>query len=92
MKRILIAATATAFLALAASTAQAQEDKAKAHGCLACHAVDAKKVGPSFKSIAEKEKGNTDKLVGILTKGHKGKKPLSEDDAKAMVSWILGLA
>jgi cytochrome c len=91
MKRVLIAVTATAVLALAAGPTLAQEDKAKAAGCLGCHDVDKKKVGPSFKSVAEKDKGKADALVEKLTKGHHGKKP-SADDAKAIVDWILGLA
>ncbi len=91
MKTILIAATATAVLALGAAPAFAQEDVAKKNGCTGCHDVDKKKVGPSFKSIAEKDKGKADELVDKLTKGHKGKKP-SAEDAKAIVDWILGLA
>ena len=94
MKRILIVAAASAVLAVLAVPAQAQEDKAKAAGCLACHDVDKKKMGPSFKSLAEKYKGKdgaADKLTGMLTKGHHGKKP-SADDAKAIVDWILGMA
>jgi cytochrome c len=94
MKCILIVAAASAALTVLALPAQAQEDKAKAAGCPACHEVDKKKVGPSFKSVAEKYKGKdgaADTLVGKLTKGHGGKKP-SADDAKAIVDWILGMA
>lgn len=92
MKRLILAA-ALPILVVAASPASAQEDKAKAAGCLTCHAVDAKKAGPSFKSVAEKYKGKADAeatLTSKLEKGHHGKKP-SADDAKALVSWILGL-
>lgn len=92
MKKLILAA-ALPMVVLAATPALAQEDKAKAAGCLTCHAVDAKKAGPSFKSVAEKYKGKADAeatLTGKLTKGHHGKKP-SEDDAKALVGWILGL-
>jgi cytochrome c len=90
MRRILIAATATAVLALAAGPTLAQEDKAKAAGCMACHDVEKKKVGLPFKEIAKKDKGKADELVEKLTKGHHGKKP-SADDAKAIVDWILSL-
>ena len=40
-----------------ASGAAAQEALAKSSGCLNCHAVDTKKVGPSFKDVAAKYKG-----------------------------------
>ena len=49
---------------------------------------------PAFDKVAAKYKGQADaadKLTAKLTKGHHGKKP-SEDDAKAIVSWILGMA
>jgi cytochrome c len=73
--------------------ANAQEDKAKAAGCLNCHAIDTKKVGPSFKDIAAKYKGNADaaaKLVGEITSG-KGHPPVkaSADDVKGIVTWVL---
>jgi cytochrome c len=92
MKRILIAATAVAFFALTAGSASAQEDKAKAAGCLNCHGKVPS--APAFDKVAAKYKGQADaadKLTAKLTKGHHGKKP-SEDDAKAIVSWILGMA
>src|SRR5258708_15182049 len=48
---------AALFLALAAAAAlpaQAQEELAKKHNCLACHATDKKLVGPSYKEVAAK--------------------------------------
>ena len=68
MKSILIATVAAAAL-LGAGTASADEALAQKSGCMTCHAVDAKKVGPSFKSIAAKFKGQADaekKLVDQL--------------------------
>ena len=38
----------------------ASEAMAKADGCLNCHAVDSKKVGPAFKDVAAKYKGKAD--------------------------------
>jgi hypothetical protein len=35
------------------------EALAKAKGCYACHAVDAKKVGPSYKDVAKKYAGKS---------------------------------
>ena len=58
---------ATAALALAMSGVHAQnvdtgaaEALMKKSGCFKCHAVSAKKDGPSYKSVAEKYKGKPD--------------------------------
>ena len=92
MKSILIAATAAATLMMA-GTALAQEDLAKANGCLNCHAVDTKKAGPSFKDIAAKYKGKADAeatLVKAISegKGHPASKAKPEDLSK-IVKWVL---
>ncbi|MFO1304657.1 MAG: hypothetical protein U1F54_13065 [Burkholderiales bacterium] len=92
MKSILIAATAAATLTLA-GTAIAQEDLAKANGCLNCHAVDTKKAGPSFKDIAAKYKGKADAeatLVKAISegKGHPASKAKPEDLTK-IIKWVL---
>ena len=44
----------------AAGTASAQEALAKSSGCMNCHDVAAKKIGPAFKDIAAKYKGKAD--------------------------------
>ena len=50
-----IAVVAGAIVGLAAAGACiASEELAKKNGCTGCHDVNAKKVGPSFKSIAAK--------------------------------------
>ena len=76
-----------------AGPALASEALAKADGCLNCHAVDTKKVGPSFKDVAAKYKGNADAeqtLTAKITsgKGHPATKA-SPADAKAIVQWVL---
>ena len=65
---------ATAALGFAMSAAHAQnvdvsaaEGLMKKSGCFKCHAVAAKKDGPSYKSVAEKYKGKPD-AVATLTK------------------------
>jgi cytochrome c len=45
---------------LLASAAQADEALAKAKGCLACHTVEAKVLGPAYKAVAKKYKGTKD--------------------------------
>ena len=46
----------------------ASEAMAKADGCLNCHAVDSKKVGPSFKDVAAKYKGKADAEATLIAK------------------------
>ena len=70
--------------------------------CLACHAVDKKLVGPAYKDVAAKYKGD-DKAVGMLTekiiKGGSGSwgpipmppHPMPEADAKLLAEWILAM-
>ena len=90
----LIAMAVVASVALVASgAASASEALAKSSGCMGCHDVSAKKVGPSFKDIAAKYKGNADaaaKIEGELTsgKGHPAVKAKPED-VKTLVKWVL---
>jgi len=90
----MIALTLAASITLvAAGTASAQEALAKSSGCLNCHAVDTKKMGPSFKDIAAKYKGKTEAeatLVAAVSqgKGHPAVKA-SPDDVKSLIKWIL---
>jgi cytochrome c len=94
MKSMLIAIAGAALLA-SAGLAGAQEDLAKANGCLGCHAVDTKKMGPAFKDVAKKYKGNAGaeaKLVSEISegKGHP-KTKASKEDATKLVNWILSM-
>jgi len=95
MKTILTTGATLIALAMAGSVqAQAKaEDLMKANGCMNCHAVDTKKVGPSFKDIAAKNKGKADaekNLVAELKAG-KGHPPVkaSEGDIATMVKFVL---
>ena len=94
MKLIIIAAVAAAAIA-SAGVANAQEALAKSSGCMNCHAMDTKKMGPSFKDISAKYKGKAGAdatLVTALTtaKGHPAVKA-SEADVKSLVKWILAM-
>jgi cytochrome c len=51
---------------------QAQE-VLKAKGCLNCHEMDKKKVGPAYKDVAAKYKGNKDAEAMLVTKLKEGK-------------------
>jgi cytochrome c len=94
MKSMMIAAVMAAGV-LAAGSATASEALAKTDGCLTCHAVDTKKMGPAFKEVAKKYKGNAaaeGKLVEMLSKaqGHPEVKAKG-DDIKTLVKWVLTL-
>ena len=68
-KRLLIALAA----ALAAGGAWADPEAAMTKaGCTACHAKDKKLVGPSFKEIAAKYKGQPDVVAKLMDKVRKG--------------------
>ncbi len=64
---------ATLLAAFSAQAATPDELMTKA-GCMACHAKDKKVVGPSFKDVAAKYKGQdaTAKLVDKVRKGGSG--------------------
>jgi cytochrome c len=92
MKSIMIAAMAVAAFAVA-GTASAQEALAKSSGCLNCHDISTKKIGPSFKDVAAKYKGKADAAAMLETKlskadGHPAVKA-SGDDLKSLIKWVL---
>lgn len=90
-----------AALASAASLpALASADLAKQHNCLSCHSVDKKVVGPSYKDIAAKYKGQSVEaaLIDKIKHGSKGvygpipmpaNANVSDADVKTLVKWIL---
>ena len=92
----LIAMTVVATIVLnAAVAANAQEALAKSSGCLNCHAVDTKKIGPSYKDIAAKYKGKADAETILIAKITGGKEhpavKASADDVKSLVKWVLSM-
>ena len=94
MKSIVIAVIAVAGIA-ASGMANAQEALAKSSGCMNCHDMTAKKMGPSFKDVAAKYKGKADAEATLATKistakGHPEVKA-SPDDVKSLVKWILAM-
>lgn len=72
----------------------------KKNNCLACHAMDKKVVGPAYKDVAAKYRGQADaeaKLIEKVTKGGKGAwgsmmmppQTAKADEVKTMVQYIL---
>lgn len=65
----------------------------KAKGCLNCHDLDKKKIGPSFKDLSAKFKGDKSaeaKLIEKLKEG-KGHMKVTASDAglKAAIGYVL---
>jgi len=101
MKRILVAVIA--FGAMFSNAAYASEQLAKEKNCLACHAIDTKLVGPAYKEVAAKYKGDKsaeDKLAQKVMKGGSGvwgqipmpaNPQVSAAEAKTLVKWVLSL-
>jgi cytochrome c len=80
------------------------EALAKQSGCMTCHAVNKKVVGPAFKDVAAKYKGNSGAAAKLEKKvrsggaGSFGSTPMlatpakvSDDDIKNIVAWVLSL-
>jgi cytochrome c len=85
--KIAFAMTAAALLA---GAAHAQADLADKAGCNKCHAADTKKMGPSYKDIAQKNKATPDTDLAkklAIGQGHP-KSAASDADLVAIVKWI----
>jgi cytochrome c len=79
----------------------ASKEIASKNSCMGCHAMDKKVVGPSYKDIAAKYKGQPDaveklaKKVKVGGSGVWGAVPMpgnssiSDADAKTVIKWIL---
>ena len=105
MKRTFPALASTLLFAVAglvaATPALADMALATAKNCMACHAVDKKLVGPSYKDVAAKYAGQRDaveKLSAKVIKGGSGvwgpipmpaNAQVTPDEAKKLVAWIL---
>ncbi|WP_026434452.1 c-type cytochrome [Paracidovorax oryzae] len=87
----------------AAMPALADQALATAKNCMACHAVDKKLVGPSYKDVAAKyagQKDAVDKLAAKIMKGGSGvwgpvpmpaNSQVNEAEAKKLAAWVLSL-
>jgi cytochrome c len=79
----------------------ANKDLAQQHACLACHAVDKKVVGPSYRDVMKKyadQKDASQALARSIKTGGSGKwgpvpmpaqAALSDADAGTLAAWIL---
>jgi cytochrome c len=98
MKRALFALLAATTLA---GPAFADLALATSKNCMACHAVDKKLVGPSYKDVAAKyagQKDAVDKLSAKIMKGGAGvwgpvpmpaNAQVNDADAKKLAAWVM---
>jgi len=101
LSAVIFAAAASAVLVPA--YAQNEEELAKKHNCFACHATDKKVVGPAYKDVAAKYRGDKAaeaKLIDKVKKGGTGvwgqipmppNAAVPDADVKKLVDWILAL-
>ena len=73
MKKIATTVLAAAALLVAsAAMADQLEDMMKKNGCNACHSEDKKVIGPSYKDVAAKYKGDASAVAKLSEKVKKG--------------------
>lgn len=100
MKKTLLAALV---LGSMAAPAMANLQLAQKNNCLSCHSVDKKVVGPAYKDVAKKYKGQAGaeaKLIAKVKAGGSGvwgpvpmppNTQVKDADVKTLVKWILSL-
>ena len=97
-------ATIAAAAVLFTGQASANQALAQKSGCLACHGVDKKVLGPAFKDVGAKYKGDKSaeaKLVAKVKAGGSGvwgpmpmpanSPQVKDEDIKSIVQWVLSL-
>jgi cytochrome c len=99
MKAVYVAMMAAAGIVIA-GPAQADEALAKAKNCMSCHAVDKKLVGPAYKDVAAKYKGDAKAVASLAAKiktggkGVWGEIPMppnnvTPEEATKLATWVL---
>jgi cytochrome c len=106
MKVVTTLSAATVLVLFSASASAALDDAAamalmKKSGCAACHTVDKKLVGPTYKDVAAKRKGSDPaELVKAVRAGSKGVygtiampanpvAKIADADLNDLVTWIM---
>ena len=98
-----VAMTGAAFAQTKGVDSKAAEALAQKSGCIACHQVEKKVIGPAYKEVALKyasDKDAANKLADKVKKGGVGvwgqvpmppNPQISDADNKVLVAWILSL-
>jgi len=102
MKQV-FAVCAGALALTLSSTAMANEKLAQSSGCMTCHTIDKKLLGPSYNEVAAKyraDKGAEAALIKKVKAGGQGvwgttpmppNAHVKDEDVKTLVVWILGM-
>jgi cytochrome c len=102
MNKLVITAAATALLAMS-GVASADQALAQKNACMSCHGVDKKIVGPAFKEVAAKYKGDAGAQANLVEKVKTGGKgvwgqvpmppspQVKPEDANKIIAWVLSL-
>jgi len=103
MKRTLLAALSVVATFAVTTPAFADLALATSKNCMACHAVEKKLVGPSYKDVAKRYAGDAkaaDMLAAKIIKGGSGvwgpvpmpaNAQVNEADSKKLAAWVLSL-
>jgi len=108
MKALLLAIAAAGSMLVAAQAnavdAKAAEALAQSSGCLACHSVEKKVLGPAYKDVAAKYKGDKTAEARLIAKvkaggsGVWGPMPMpansprvKDADITTVVQWVLSM-
>jgi cytochrome c len=92
-------------LVLLAPNAQANEELMRRGGCVGCHDVDEKLIGPAYRDVANRYRGQPKALEQLFKKVREGgtgnwgdasmtpngKDKISDDDLRQLLHWILSL-
>ena len=103
VKTLITCLFVSAGLLAGAGNALASEALAKKYNCLTCHTVDKKLIGPAYKDVAAKYKGDAAaeaKLIAKVKAGGKGvwgevpmppNAAVKDEDIKTLVQWVLSI-
>ncbi len=101
MKTLVTCLFVSAGLLASVGNALASEALARKYNCLTCHAADKKVIGPSYKDVAAKYKGDAGAEAKLIAKlkgggvGIWGQVPMPPNasvpdaDIKTLVKWVL---
>jgi cytochrome c len=93
MKSITMGLVLAVGMAAAGTATAGEEALAEKSGCLMCHAVETKKIGPSFKHAANEFKGlsETDALARWKKQKPHAIVKASDDEVKTVLKWVMTL-
>lgn len=104
MKALMMAVAAASLVLAGNASADDQTALAQKSGCLACHSVDKKVLGPAYKDVAAKYKGDKGAEARLIEKVKKGgsgvwgpipmpanSPHVKDEDIKTLVHWVLSL-